>query len=153
FSVFGDAVNPGDPFRRTADPSGYISKLLAAMPLPNAYAGANQIGGGTVDGLNTAVLRWVRRTVGGGAGGNGGVIDAYNRNQINVRIDHNFSEKHRLSGTFVRENHYTDNNDLSPWPTGYNGEIREKPRLRTLNFTPTLTPTLLSQFPSGDLPK
>jgi hypothetical protein len=149
FSVFGDQLNPGDPFRKTPDPTGYISRLLAAMPLPNAYDGASTIGGVSVDGLNTAVLRWVRRTVGGPAGGNGGVIDAYNRNQINVRIDHNFSEKHRLSGTFVRENHYTDNNDLSPWPTGYNGEIREKPLVTSLSFTSTLTRNLLNEFRFG----
>ena len=147
FSVFGDALNPGDPFRKGMDPTGYIAKIISAMPLPNAYDGATAIGGVPVDGLNTGVIRWVRRTVGGSAGGNGEVIDAYNRNQINIKIDHNFNQKHRLSGTWVRESHYTDNNDLSPWPTGYNGEIREEPRVRTLNFTSTLSPNLLNEVP------
>src|SRR6185295_1450830 len=82
--------------------------------------------------------------------GNGGVIESYNRNQINIKIDHNFNQKHRLSGTWVRERHYTDNNDLSPWPTGYNGEIREAPSVRTLNFTSTLSPNLLNEFRYGD---
>jgi hypothetical protein len=150
FSVFGDSLNPGDPNRRAMDPTGYIARLISAMPLPNAYDGAAAIGGVAVDGLNTGVHRWVRRTVGGGAGGNGGVIEAYNRNQINIKIDHNFNQKHRLSGTWVRESHYTDNNDLSPWPTGYNGEIREEPRVRTLTFTSTLTPNLLNEFRYGD---
>jgi hypothetical protein len=149
FSVFGDALNPGDPFRRGMDPTGYIAKIIKAMPTPNAYDGANAIGGVTVDGLNTGVIRFVRRTVGGSAGGNGGVIEAYNRKQINLRVDHNFNQRHRLSGTYVRESHYTDNNDLSPWPTGYNGEIREEPRVRTLNFTSTLTPNLLNEFRYG----
>ena len=149
FSVFGDSLNPGDPFRKTMDPTGYIAKIMNSMPLPNAYDGASAIGGVSVDGLNTAVIRWVRRTVGGPAGGNGGVIDAYNRNQINLRIDHNFNQKHRLSGTFVRESHYTDNNDLSPWPTGYNGEIREEPRVWSAVLTSTLTPNLLSEFRFG----
>ncbi len=150
FSVFGDALNPGDPARTRTDPTGYITKIINAMPLPNAYDGASTIGGVSVDGLNTGVIRFVRRTVGGSAGGNGGVIEAYNRNQINLKIDHNFSQKHRLSGTWVRESHYTDNNDLSPWPTGYNGEIREEPRVRTLTFTSTLTPNLLNEFRYGD---
>ncbi|HTG72431.1 MAG TPA: hypothetical protein VMB70_01600, partial [Terriglobia bacterium] len=149
FSVFGDSMNPGDPFRKAMDPTGYIAKILGAMPLPNAYDGASAIGGVSVDGLNTGVLRWTRRTIGGTAGGNGGVIEAYNRNQFNVKIDHHFNQNHRLSGTFVRESHYTDNNDLSPWPTGYNGEIREEPRVWTLNFTSTLSPTLLNEFRYG----
>ena len=77
FSVFGDALNPGDPFRKGVDPTGYITKIVSAMPLPNAYDGAAAIGGVNVDGLNTGVIRFVRRTVGGAAGGNGGVIEAY----------------------------------------------------------------------------
>jgi len=149
FSVFGDARYPGDPFRPRMDPSGYISKLLKVMPLPNAYDGASTIGGISVDGLNTGVIRWVRRTVGASPGGTGEVIDAYNRKQINLKIDHNFSAKHRLSGTYVRESHYTDNNNLSPWPNGYPGEIKEDPRVRTLNFTSTLTPNLLNEFRYG----
>jgi hypothetical protein len=149
FNVFGDALNPGDPFRRGMDPTGYIAKLISAMPPANAYDGASTIGGVSVDGLNTAVHRWVRRTVGGTAGGNGANLEAYNRNQINLRIDHTFNAKHRLSGTWVRESHYTDNNDLSPWPTGYNGEIREEPRVWTLSFTSSLTPNLLNEFRYG----
>jgi hypothetical protein len=149
FSVFGDSVNPGDPFRTKMDPTGYIAKIINSMPLPNAYDGAGTIGTFAVDGLNTAVHRWVRRTVAGSAGGTGENLDAYRRQQINIKIDHHFSQKHRLSGTWVRESHYTDNNDLSPWPTGYNGQIRENPRVRTLTFTSTLTPNLLNEFRYG----
>ena len=42
FSVFGDALNPGDPSRTRVDPTGYITKIVNAMPLPNAYDGALQ---------------------------------------------------------------------------------------------------------------
>jgi hypothetical protein len=150
FNVFGDSLNPGDPVRKGFDPTGNIAKIINAMPLPNAYNGATAIGGVSVDGLNTGVIRWVQRTTGSSAGGNGAVLDAYNRNQINIKIDHNISQKYRLSGTWVRESHYTNNNDLSPWPTGYNGEIREEPRVRTLNFTATLSPNLLNEFRYGD---
>jgi hypothetical protein len=136
FSVFGDSVNPGDPFRTRMDPSGYMTSFLGVMPLPNAYDGT--IG----DGLNTATIRWVRRTVGGSAGGTGENLDAYNRKQINIKIDHHFNQNHRLSGNWVRESHYTDNNNLSNWPTGYNGQLRENPRVRTLNFTSTLRHSL-----------
>jgi hypothetical protein len=146
FSVFGDSVNPGDPSRNRPDPTRLIQAIVDKMPVPNAYDGAATIGGVSVDGLNTGVIRFVRRTVGGSAGGNGGTLEAYNRNQINIKVDHNFNDRHRLSGTWVRESHYTDNNDLSPWPTGYNGEIREEPRVGTLSFTSTLTPNLLNEF-------
>src|SRR6266516_1218615 len=39
FSVFGDAMNPGDPFRRRMDPSGFMSRLIALMPHANAFDG------------------------------------------------------------------------------------------------------------------
>jgi hypothetical protein len=145
FNLFGDALNPGDPNRKAQDSTGYIAKLLTAMPLPNAYDGAATIGGVPVDGLNTAVIRWVRRTTGVSPGGTGEVIDAYNRKQINIKIDHNFNQKNRLSGTWVRESHYSNNNDTAPWPTGVPGEIREDPTVRTLNFTSTLSPNLLNE--------
>jgi hypothetical protein len=145
FSVFGDTLNPGDPFRKGMDPTGYIAKLIKAMPLPNAYDGAGTIGNVTVDGLNTAVIRWTRRTTGVSPGGTGENIDAYNRKQINLKIDHNFNQRNRLSGTWVKESHYSDNNDTAPWPTGFPGEIREDPKVRTLNFTSTLTPNLLNE--------
>src|SRR6185295_9766273 len=103
-------------------------------------------GGFSVDGLNTAVHRWVRRTVAGSAGGQGENVEAYNRKQINIKVDHHFNQNHRLSGTWVRENHYTDNNNLAPWPTGYNGQVNEDPRVRTLNFTSTLTANILNEF-------
>jgi hypothetical protein len=152
FSVFGDALNPGDPFRTRMDPTGFMTKLLQQMPLPNAYDGAAMIGGATgipVDGLNTAVHRWVRRTVGGSAGGTGQNIDAYNRQQFNIKIDHQFNAKHRISGTWIRESHYTDNNNLSPWPNGFDGEIREFPRVVTLQLTSTLSPSILHEFRYG----
>jgi hypothetical protein len=145
FNVFGDALNPGDPNRKAPDSTGYIAKLMNSMPMPNAYDGATTIGGVPVDGLNTAVIRWVRRTTGVSPGGTGEVIDAYNRKQINIKIDHNFSQKHRLSGTWVKESHYSNNNDTAPWPTGVPGEIREDPTVRTLNFTSTLTANLLNE--------
>jgi hypothetical protein len=149
FTVFGDTLNPGDPVRTRMDTTGYIAKIIQQMPLPNAYDGAATIGGTSVDGLNTAVHRWVRRTVGGSAGGTGQNIDAYNRQQFNVKIDHQFNTNHRLSGTWIRESHYTDNNNLSPWPTGYDGEIREFPRVFSLNVTSTLSPTILNEFRYG----
>jgi hypothetical protein len=141
FSVFGDSLNPGDPFRRQIDRTGYITKMLGYMPRANAFNGG--------DGLNTAVHRWVRRTIAGPAGGTGQNVDAYRRKQFNIKIDHNFSTNHRLTGTWIRESHYSDNNQLSPWPQGYGGEITEYPRVTTAQLTSTLSPALLNEFRFG----
>ncbi|PYS12309.1 MAG: hypothetical protein DMG15_14735 [Acidobacteria bacterium] len=145
FSVFGDVLNPGDPSRRRMDPSGFMSRLIALMPHANAFDGPNTIVGqvsstGTpvpVDGLNTAVHRWTRHTVAGPAGGNGENVDAYKRRQFNIKIDHHFNQNHTLTGTFIRETHYTD------------GEIREFPKVMTATLTSTLSPTLLNEFKWG----
>jgi len=149
FNVFGDALNPGDPARTRFDQTGLIKAILDKMPLPNAYDGAATVSGIPIDGLNTAIHRWVRRTVAGSAGGTAQIMEAFNRHQLNIKIDHNFNQRHRLSGTWVDETHYSDNNNLSPWPTGFGGEIREEPIVRTLNFTSTLSPTLLNEFRYG----
>src|SRR5262249_48938763 len=110
FSVFGDALNPGDPFRTRIDPSGFMAKLIGFMAHANAFDGPSTIGGIQVDGLNTAVHRWTRRTIAGPAGGTGENFDAYRRKQFNIKIDHHFNQNHVLTGTFIHESHYSDNN-------------------------------------------
>src|SRR5437870_2966605 len=155
FSVFGDAMNPGDPFRRRMDPSGFMNRLIGLMPRANAFDGPNTIGitsTGTplpIDGLNTAVHRWTRRTVAGPAGGNGENVDAYKRRQFNVKIDHHFNQNHTLTGTWIRETHYTDNNLVQSWPTACGGEIREFPKVITATLTSPLSPALLNECTWG----
>src|SRR5438876_8853358 len=155
FSVFGDALNPGDPARTRMDPSGFMNRLIALMPHANAFDGPNTVGitsTGTplpVDGLNTAINRWTRRTVAGPAGGNGENVDAYRRRQFNIKIDHHFNQNHTLTGTFIRESHYTDNNLVQFWPTGWGGDIFEYPKVITAQLTSTLSPTLLNEFKWG----
>src|SRR5207247_6700409 len=48
-----------------------------------------------------------------------------------------------------RETHYTDNNLGQFWPTGWGGEIREYPKVITVQLTSTLSPTLLNEFKWG----
>ena len=149
FSVFGDALNPGDPFRARMDPSGFMTKLIGFMPHANAFDGPSTIGALPVDGLNTAVHRWTRRTIAGPAGGTGENVDAYRRKQFNIKIDHHFNQNHTLTGTFIHESHYSDNNLVQFWPTGWGGEISEYPKVMTAQLTSTLTPTLLNEFKWG----
>jgi hypothetical protein len=143
FNVFGDALNPGDPNRRRIDSTGFISRLIDRMPRANAFDTNG-------DGLNTAVHRWIRRTVAGPAGFTGENADAFRRRQANVKIDHNFDANHRLTGTFIREVRYTDNMPLlAAWPSGWDGEIREDPTLISAQLTSTLSPRVLNEFRYG----
>src|SRR4029453_3681284 len=102
-----------DTFRTTADSTGYIRKILTAMPKANYFA--------TGDGLNTAGYQWVRRSRGqGGATAAAGVAPFIERKEIDIRIDHNFNARHRLSGNWSYER--DDSEDfLAAWPGGLNG--------------------------------
>jgi hypothetical protein len=147
-SVFGDAINPGDPNRRRIDPSGFMQKLIAKMPKANAFDGPSTNGGVAVDGLNTAIHRWTRRTIAGG-GGIGTDPDQFRRREFSVKIDHNFNANHKLTGSWIQEHRYSDNNGLSPWPTGWNGEVTTDPSVKSLQLTSTLSPTILNEFRFG----
>ncbi len=152
FNVFGDALNPGDPNRRRIDPSGFMQRLLAKMPRANAFDGPGTVGTGaaavSVDGLNMAYHRWTRRTIAGGAG-TGGDPDAFRRRQFNIKIDHNFNQNHKLTGSWSREHRYSDNNGPSPWPEGWGGEVVTDPSVVGIQFTSTLSPSILNEFRFG----
>lgn len=150
FSVFGDAQNPGDPFRTRIDPTGFMTKLLDYMPRANAFnGGTNCTATVPCDGLNTATARWVRHTVGGSSGFTGENIDQLRRRQFHIKVDHQFNPNHRLSASATRESRYSDNNLVSPWPKGWNGEVTEYPKVISAQLTSTLSPTLLNEFRWG----
>jgi hypothetical protein len=149
FSVFGDALNPGDPFRRRMDPTGFMTKIIRDMPPANAFNGPATNGSVSVDGLNTAIHRWVRRTVGGASGGSGENVDAFNRKQVNIKIDHHLNQDHRVTTSWSREHRYSDNNELSPWPNGFGGEAVTDPSVLTVHFTSVLSPAVLNEFRFG----
>jgi hypothetical protein len=154
FNVFGDSLTAGDPNRRRMDPSGFMQKLLQHMPTANTFGtidGAATVGGATgvaVDGLNTAIHRWTRRTIAGNAG-TGENPDVFNRRLFSIKIDHNFNQNHKITGSWNQEHRYSDNIALSPWPTGYNGELITDPSVKQLQLTSTLSPTILNEFRYG----
>ena len=144
-SLFGRNVNgvftPWDPNRAGFDPSGWVPYLFGRMPLPNDYT----IG----DGMNTAGIRWLRR-VEGEDSTNGDGNDT-NRDQYNVRIDHNFNAKHKasFSGSWERNSAQSAQAGLTNWPGGYNGTISRKPHVLTASVVSTLSPNLLNEFRMG----
>src|SRR5438132_13535920 len=102
-------------------------------------------GGVSPDCLNSAIYRYVRARSGANTRqGSIGVVqsaaDYPTRKQTNIKIDHNFNSKHRVSLQWTYEKSANDAN-LAPWDGKLNGTIRRKPELVTVNATSTLSPT------------
>jgi hypothetical protein len=129
---------PWDAFRTRVDPSGYVTKVLGVMPEVNNYL----VG----DGLNTAGSRWIQRQRGSA---NRYALGAANiRNQINIKIDHNFNLKHKISGAWSFERSHDER--VGTWPFYFQGTDFSQPQLLTINFTSTLSPTLVNEARFGD---
>ncbi len=144
FGIGATGVLPGtnwNTYRKEYDPSGYIDRFSSIMPMPNNYLDG--------DGLNTADLQWTRTTHGEDTVYGSGMDSA--RKSITVKIDHNLSQKHRLSGTFSYERSGSDGAEEATWPppNGYSGFIDRRPKTITAALTSTLRPTLLNEFRFG----
>jgi hypothetical protein len=133
FSVFDK-----DPNRPTYDPSGWVQMALSRMPLPNDFT----VG----DGLNTAGIRWTRRRR--DLDDTTGSAPNINRDQFNVRLDHNFNANNKVFFTGTREWDISDT-QIAPWPGGYGGVIKRRPMVFTASAVSTLSPTLVNEFRFG----
>jgi hypothetical protein len=168
FSVFGTVETDGSPFtaddcpggtalfptgsswdpnRPVSDSTGYIRRILEQMPTANYFGagGANS----NHDGLNKAGYRWMRSRQ-GNQGANitiGNDLNA-NRWQFNIKVDHNFSNSHKLSVGYTKEK--TDTfSDVPNWPDQVTFKTKRWPQVLTANFTSTLSPTLLNEARFG----
>jgi hypothetical protein len=139
-AVFDTGAPTWDGFRTQRDPTNWIDgTFLAMMPLPpNNY----EVG----DGLNVAGHRWNRSLKGGM--NLWGIVEDTQRKQINVKLDHNFSSAHRISGSWSYDRMWADDS-YTNWPNGYNGINKLNPQVLTVNLTSTLKPTLLNEFRFG----
>src|SRR6266850_1959522 len=136
-----DAVVQGSPWdsnRSQIDPTGYVKKMLGAMPRPNNY----EVG----DGLNSANFRWVKKTRGGTNRFGFGQADV--RKQLNLKIDHNFGARNKINAGWSYETTHSDY-ATRVWPTGFDGVAHRSPQVLTVNFTSTLTPALLNEARFG----
>ncbi|MBI2150378.1 MAG: TonB-dependent receptor [Acidobacteria bacterium] len=135
-SVFGR-----DPLRPGFDTSGWVQRLTSRMPLPNDFT----VG----DGLNTAGHRWLRRVVGEDST-NGDGQDT-NRNQYNVRIDHNFNARHKASFTGTKERNWamSEQAGISNWPGGYDATLLRKPEFYSASLVSTLSSAVVNEFRFG----
>jgi hypothetical protein len=146
----GNAIvsgSPWDSFRPVSDPTGYIRKIIDAMPHAN-YFGAGPANS-NFDGLNKAGHRWTLHRQGnqGAAVTTGDDLNS-NRTQINIKIDQNFNASHKLSVGYTRERNTTDS-DVPLWPDGINYRTHRWPQVFTSNFTSTLSSTLLNEARFG----
>jgi hypothetical protein len=171
FSVFGNKKVDGSPFtaadcpggtallptgsatswdalRPSFDTSGYIQKILSNMPHANFFSPSPA--GTVVDGLNLAQYQFVRGKGGAtGAGAQNGTNPMNSaRKQINLKVDQTFNAKNRLSVGWSYE--HDDNTDnVANWPGGFNGLSTRRPQVLTVNFTSTLTPTMVNEARYG----
>ena len=125
------------------DPSGWIQNvLLARMSSPNDYT----VG----DGLNTAGIRFTRRIYGFDTNIQD-IVDRNNRDQINVRLDHNFNASHKLSFVYTWENskNRAETAGIEQWPGGYQGANHKYPRIYGGSLVSTLTPSIVNEFRVG----
>lgn len=156
FSVFGpvtntpvradcsDAIVQGSPWnalRPGMDSTGLAAKIIDVMPHANRFESG--------DGLNTATHQWLRgRNSSGSLNIASGNDNDANRNQINLKFDQHFSSSHKAAVNF---SHDWVHGSYSPstWPTGYDSETQRKPSVLTINFTSTLSPSLLNEVRVG----
>ena len=119
-----------DPNRPGYDPTGWVQKeVLGRMPLPNDWT----IG----DGLNTAGIRFVRRMHGyDTAAYLGGGSPDVNRNQFNVRIDHNFNATNKVAVTYTWE-HDDGLANLATLPDTFGGSTYRRPQQLSANLIST----------------
>jgi len=144
-----NGVLPGsnwDPYRKAYDKTGFISRYTNLMPKANDFYGGGN--GSWGDGLNVADLDWTRTTPGQDTVF--GIGEDNERKAFTIKLDHNVSERNRLSGTLSYETDSSDDANANwPMPEGYPGSDRRKPIVFTGNLTSTLRPTLLNEFRMG----
>ena len=144
-----------DPFRTQLDTTGYMRTNLDTMPRANAFdnpGNLTAISAGIFstfapDGLNTATARWNQRAK--GADNLFGVGQDNNRRQINVKLDHNFNQSHKASGSYSYEIDTSDDAALPPWPGIPNGVDIRKPQVLAVNFTSTLSSSIVNEARFG----
>jgi hypothetical protein len=133
-----------DKFRPAFDNSGLIQKFLANTPHATYFGGAG------TDGLNVGAVRWVRGRSGTNDAVNGlvGTVNLANYKQINVKIDHNFSGKHKVSFGITRQ--WDNSADNAPgYPDGIYGELTRSPYQLTANDTLTLNGRMVNEARFG----
>jgi hypothetical protein len=136
--------NAWDTQRWNTDPTGFVTKVMTEVPLPNNF----EIG----DGLNTAGNRYIRARKGSDGGGffgaPGAAGDGTERKQINLKIDHHLNQNHRVATQLSYER---DNAQINPpdYAQGFWGFVRRRPLSFSANFNSTLSSSMVNEVRFG----
>ncbi len=123
-SVFGRDAN-----RIGFDPTGWVRRQLEATPLPNNF----RIG----DGLNTAGHTWRRSRT----------RDA---NQLTLRFDHQFNDRHNLTVQYLREQGDKQNDFMpQPLPSAPGGSYQDRTNFYTMALVSTFSSRLVNEARAG----
>ena len=131
-----------DVGRQAADTTGFMQNFLALMPHANRFQGG--------DGLNTAQVSWTRNALNQGlnsASAYGGDANI-ERTQYNIKIDHNFSQRHKANFGYSVERD-NEGTNFSEWPDNPHGLTRRAPWVLTSSFTSSLSSTMINEARFG----
>jgi hypothetical protein len=118
-----------DPNRLAPDTSGIVAKNLALLPLPNTF--------NTGDGLNTAGYNFV-------------VPSSDDIYSFTVRIDHNFSERERLTASYDRDmENYPNGFDAQPLPTSPPGDYKDTGEVGSVALISTIASNIVNEARLG----
>jgi hypothetical protein len=151
FNLFTDVKDPN----RTGIDQTFIAKYyLPNLPLPNQFAtvslASNPNGiGCTPDGLNTGCYQWLMPE--NGFDGATGQSPNTNRNHLTMRFDYQLNNKNKVTFTMTREKNWgvTGQTGLADVPAGGFGDVFRTPNFYTVQYTTTLSPTILNEFRWG----
>src|SRR5206468_2188218 len=126
------------------DSTGLIDRTIKLMPAATDW---NSLNNGAIDGLNTASYRTLARFR--GADNLFSVGEATgDRRQMNLRIDHNISQRHRLNGGFTLERVSSDDVPAA-LPGTWSNQNYHRPKTVTVGFVSTLSTTVVNEAKFG----
>jgi hypothetical protein len=129
-----------DPLRTGFDTSGTFAALAARAPQGNSW---EQVGTALpLDGLNVIGHRWTRTV--DGRDNLYGVGEPNPRKQINAKIDHVFTQNHKLASSYSYESVDADDT-YEGWPDSFEGRVQRRPQVLSVNMTSTLTPSIVNE--------
>jgi hypothetical protein len=95
-----------------------------------------------LDGLNIAGNRWTRTV--DGRDNLYGIGEPNPRKQINLKIDHIFTQNHKLATSYTYETVDADDT-YEGWSDSFEGRVQRKPQVLSVNMTSTLTPNIVNE--------
>ncbi len=130
-----------DPNRRGFDTSGVYDLLASRAPKGNTW---EPIGGSTIplDGLNIIGNRWTRTV--DGRDNLYGVGEPNPRKQINIKIDHIFSQRHHVATSYSYERVSAADTYMG-WPDSFEGRVARQPQVLSANMTSTLSTNIVNE--------